>query len=151
MRFEHQITDRLTRSSPSNYAVFAVATKYDGCGVSLGNFGPITQSFAPDALSTVQPVPSGTPIPQVFDFQDVPCPPPRIQDQLEPGRLYRPVLAPPVDQLLSSLENASISVAHCQFDMIVDPPMFATWDPLLSPPDDGRLNTEFGTAPAGGG
>ena len=47
-------------------------------------------SFTPGALSTVAPLAATA---EVFNFADLPCPPPGLY--VEPGQLYQPQFAPP--------------------------------------------------------
>ena len=84
------------RMSPTVYVSFYPPAAFDGCGnliaTSVEAIGS-TQTFGAGALSTVaQPSGATTPIPQEFDFSDLPCPPPNIQNQLEPGAAYSPLL-----------------------------------------------------------
>ena len=77
--------------------VFEPPVAYDGCGkqiaTSVQALG-LTQSYGPGALSTVAQGPGAgpSPVPREFNFTDLPCPPPEIESQLEPGAAYFPLL-----------------------------------------------------------
>lgn len=43
-------------------------------------------------MHTLQDIPGAAPVTQVFNFDDLPCPPPAIADELDPGSAYRPVV-----------------------------------------------------------
>ena len=75
---------------PSIYAIFPSIIASDGCNRIGGAYGPITTSFAPGELSTID---VGGHMTSVFNFADLPCPPSSIQ--LPPGETYAPLIAPP--------------------------------------------------------
>ena len=76
------------RQSPSIYAVFPSIMASDGCKQIGNGYSHITASFAPGELSTIDGHAT-----KVFDFDDLPCPPPGID--LTPGETYAPLIAPP--------------------------------------------------------
>jgi hypothetical protein len=124
------------RVSPSIYAIFAPPSVYDGCGQPLTNNqgSSKTRSYATDELSTLQKLPNATTTPQVFNFGDLPCPPPGIQYLLEPGSAYAPILHPPFD-LKEDFVNSSYS--DCDMAPIKDPPGLAVVGNTLTPPGHG--------------
>ena len=78
------------RESPSIYAIFPSIMASDGCNQIGQGYGPITTSFAPGELSTIdiRGVSSN-----VFDFADLPCGPPGFD--LSGSASYAPLIAPP--------------------------------------------------------
>ena len=50
-------------------------------------------------------------------LEDLPCTPPRIQDHLDPGSAYAPILVPPTDNLLTEWGP---SWAGCSWRNMVD-------------------------------
>ena len=62
----------------------------DGCRRIGQGFGPITTSFAPGELSTIDVSKRAT---SMYDFSGLPCPPPSID--VPPGETYAPLMAPP--------------------------------------------------------
>lgn len=78
------------RVSPSIYAIFPSIMASDGCNQIGKGYGPITTSFAPGELSTID---IGSHSTNVFNFDDLPCPPSGID--LPPGTTYAPLIAPP--------------------------------------------------------
>ena len=62
----------------------------DGCNQIGKSFGPITTSFAPGELSTID-LSGGT---KVYNFSELPCPPSGVD--LLPGQTYAPLIAPPL-------------------------------------------------------
>ena len=73
-------------------------------------------------------------------FEDLPCPPPEIQSQLEPGERYSPVLVPPDDVLAKGLLNGSQYFAGCTMPFIRDPSGFAVRAEAITGPDDGGID-----------
>ena len=78
------------RVSPSIYAIFPSIMASDGCNQIGKGYGPITTSFAPGELSTIDIGGHST---NVFNFDDLPCPPPGIF--VPSGQPYAPLIAPP--------------------------------------------------------
>ena len=126
-------TDRAPRQSPSIYGIFYSISLSNGCGSLSTTWDSITMSFTPGALSTVAPV--GTTA-EVFNFADLPCPPPGIY--VEPGQLYQPQFAPP-RVFFSSLQAANPAALQGCPDGVwadgwSDPPIaFVTSGPLEGP------------------
>ncbi|KAL9130660.1 MAG: hypothetical protein Q9175_006966, partial [Cornicularia normoerica] len=95
-------------------------------------------SFTPDALSTVAPVGATA---EVFNFADLPCPPPGLY--VEPGQFYQPQFAPP-RPFFSSLQAANPVVLQGCADGVwaggwTDPPIaFVTAGALTGPGVPGR-------------
>ncbi|MDI1488659.1 MAG: hypothetical protein OHK93_007934 [Ramalina farinacea] len=108
--------------SPSIYVVYPPVTVYDLCGNTAdpGLRPPTTESYPPDALQTLQANPPGAPLTQVFNYADLPCPPPGIADQLDPGAAYNPVLVPPFS-IVHRIENTNDTL-DCNVNAIKDPP-----------------------------
>ena len=77
------------RVSPSIYAIFPSIMASDGCNQIGNGYGPITTSFAPGELSTID----GGHATNSFDFDDLPCPPSGID--LTAGETYAPLISPP--------------------------------------------------------
>ncbi|MCJ1280141.1 hypothetical protein MMC21_007968 [Puttea exsequens] len=125
-------------TSPSIYVVYPPATIYDRCGntADAGMGPPSTETYKPGELSTLHALPGGSTVPQVFDTNDLPCPPPEIQDQLEPGSAYNPVLIPPFiyDYTIDSPGNITL---QCEVKAIKDPPLPARAVRAISGPNDG--------------
>ena len=123
----------LERQSPSIYAVFHSVSLSNGCGTLSTTWDSITMAFAPGALSTVAPFANTA---EVFNFADLPCPPPGLY--VEPGQLYQPEFAPP-RVFFSSLEAANPGALQgCSggvwADGWTDPPIaFVTTGPLEGP------------------
>lgn len=78
------------RVSPSIYAIFPSIMASDGCNQVGKGYGPITTSFAPSDLSTIDIGGQST---NVFNFADLPCGPSGID--LTPGETYAPLISPP--------------------------------------------------------
>lgn len=78
------------RVSPSIYAIFPSIKASDGCNQIGKGYGPITTSFAPGELSTIDIGGHST---NVFNFADLPCPPPGID--VISGQPYAPLISPP--------------------------------------------------------
>lgn len=78
------------RVSPSIYAIFPSIMASDGCNQIGSGYGPITTSFAPGELSTID---IGRVSTNVFNFADLPCPPSGIE--MPAGETYAPLIAPP--------------------------------------------------------
>ena len=64
----------------------------DGCNQIGGRYGPITTSFAPGELSTIE-IGLGGQITNVYNFSQLPCPPSSVH--VPSGAPYAPLLAPP--------------------------------------------------------
>ena len=62
----------------------------DGCSQIGKGYGPITTSFAPGELSTIDIGGHST---NVFEFSDLPCPPSGID--VPSGKPYAPLISPP--------------------------------------------------------
>ena len=60
----------------------------DGCNQIGGTYGPIVTSFASGELSTIADESTN-----VFDFADLPCPPPGVE--IPSGSTYAPLISPP--------------------------------------------------------
>ena len=75
--------------SPSVVVVFPSVIASDGCKQVGSTYADLTASFDPSQLSTMRP--DGTS--QLFNFADLPCPPPGVQWNPQPE--YLPLLAPP--------------------------------------------------------
>lgn len=86
----------------------------DGCNQIGSGYGPITTSFAPGELSTID---IGGVSTNVFNFADLPCPPPGIE--LPPGETYAPLIAPP--SFIFDLDPA-FSTCIPGYSQGVDPP-----------------------------
>ena len=73
---------------------------YDGCGNAPppGTETPddpdyyTTETYLPEEMSTLQDIPGAAPVTQIFNFNDLPCPPPATAERLDPGSAYRPVV-----------------------------------------------------------
>ena len=100
--------------SPSIYAVFPSIIASDGCN-RIGNaYGPITTSFAPGELSTIDVGGHST---NVFNFADLPCPPSGVD--VPAGETYAPLIAPPA--FIWDLDPA-FSTCVPGYSQGVDPP-----------------------------
>ena len=80
--------------------VFPTVSAGNSC-TRVGNiYTSVTMSFAPGELSTIEGLNGPT---KVFDFADLPCPPPAVASgdwyfynpQYNPGQAYNPFIAPP--------------------------------------------------------
>lgn len=78
--------------------IYPPLTYYNDCGslLPLMNETPTTfttDRFRPEDMHTLQKIP-GLEIPatKTFNFNDLPCPPANIAEQLDPGSAYRPVV-----------------------------------------------------------
>lgn len=89
--------------------------------------------FTPAGFFTLSPVPSDSPATQLFDFNDIPCPPPDIQEQLDPGYRYSPVI---LMEIGIPLEIGNLST-ECEVQAIMDPPTAFNIFDFLSGPNDG--------------
>jgi len=65
----------------------------NGCGEPNTIYDTFAASFASDALSTRVGAATAAWSAEVFNFADLPCPPPGVT--LNPGQVYEPVFAPP--------------------------------------------------------
>ena len=90
----------------------------DGCNQIGGTYGPITTSFAPGELSTIADDSTN-----VFNFADLPCPPPGIE--VPSGSPYAPLISPP--PFITGLDPAFASCIPGR-DQGVDPPIAAVTD-----------------------
>ena len=108
------------RVSPSIYAIFPSIMASDGCNQIGKGYGPITASFAPGELKTID---IGGHSSNVFNFADLPCGPPGID--LEPGKVYAPLIAPP--DFIWDLDPA-FSGCIPGYSQGVDPPTAVTTD-----------------------
>lgn len=89
----------------------------------------------------LQALPGPTPTPHLFNFEDLPCPPPEIQGQLEPGEEYTPVLSPPRDSMKAFFANHTILQSFFgdgDIKDMRDPPKNAqAVSTTISPPENG--------------
>ena len=85
-----QQTESYCRTFPSIYAIFPSIMASDGCNQIGKGYGPITTSFAPGELKTIDIRLDST---NVYNFADLPCPPSGIE--LPPGSTYAPLISPP--------------------------------------------------------
>ena len=90
----------------------------DGCTQIGGTYGPIVQSFASGELSTIAGDSTN-----VFNFADLPCPPPGIE--VLPGSPYAPLISPP--PFIRGLDPAFASCIPGR-GQGVDPPYAAPTD-----------------------
>ena len=102
--------------------IFPTIFATDGCNQIGNGYGPITTSFAPGELSTIEIGKSST---NVYDFSELPCPPSSID--VPPGSTYAPLLAPP--SFIYALDPA-FSTCVPGFDQGVDAPI----DPPIALP-----------------
>ena len=102
------------REPPSIYAIFPSIMASDGCNQIGQGYGPITTSFAPGELSTID---IGAQSTNVFNFADLPCPPSGIE--VPPGETYAPLIAPP--SFIFELDPA-FSTCVPGYSQGVDPP-----------------------------
>lgn len=102
------------RVSPYIYAIFPSIMASDGCNQIGNGYGPITTSFAPGELSTIDIGGQST---NVFNFADLPCPPSGID--LPPGATYAPLISPP--PFIFDLDPA-FSTCIPGYSQGVDPP-----------------------------
>ena len=93
----------------------------DGCNQIGKGYGPITTSFAPGELSTIDIGGHST---NVFNFDDLPCPPSGIE--VPPGSPYAPLIAPP--SFIWGLDPA-FSTCIAGYSQGVDPPTALPTDP----------------------
>lgn len=104
----------LSPVSPSIYAIFPSIMASDGCNQVGKGYGPITTSFAPSDLLTIDIGGRST---NVFNFADLPCGPSGID--LTPGETYAPLISPP--PFISDLDPA-FSRCIPGYSQGVDPP-----------------------------
>lgn len=109
------------RVSPSIYAIFPSIMASDGCNQIGSGYGPITTSFAPGELSTID---IGSHSTNVFNFADLPCPPSGIE--IPQGETYAPLIAPP--SFIFDLDPA-FSTCIPGYSQGVDPPTAFTAGP----------------------
>lgn len=100
----------------------------DGCNQIGKGYGPITTSFAPGELSTIDIGGRST---NVYDFADLPCPPPGID--VPAGKPYAPLIAPP--SFIWGLDPA-FSGCIPGYSQGVDPPTAHPTAPGLGGPGD---------------
>ena len=92
-----------------------------------GSGPPVTLSYRPDRMSTLQPIPDAPSATKLFNFEDLPCPPSNIADQLEPGKQYNPIIVPPFNfstllHVKRQVSNKHIIPQRCLITAIRDPP-----------------------------
>ncbi len=114
LRYTHRIP-------PSIYAVFPSIMASDGCNQIGKGYGPITTSFAPGELSTIE----ASDTTNVYNFSELPCAPSGIE--VPPGETYAPLLAPPsflydLDPAFSACVPAYVQGVNPPFD----PPIAVT-------------------------
>ena len=123
-----------------------IGTVFDACGRSLGRYDITTSEIPKVDVLTLQPVPGSTPIAQAFDFSDIPCPPPAIQKELDPGYRYSPVVYIGSSiPMMNTSADGSLSSMECDILAMMDPPEPAYAVDYLSndgsyfvgPPDSG--------------
>lgn len=103
---------RTSLQSPSVYAIFESISAFDGC-TQIGNtFSALTTSFAPSDLRTVD----SEGITKVFDFGDLPCGPPGMEDPS-----YSPTIAPP-SFIFNDLDNGAFATCIPGRGQGIDPP-----------------------------
>ncbi|CAF9937089.1 hypothetical protein IMSHALPRED_011019 [Imshaugia aleurites] len=113
----------MAMDSQSVYVIFTSFYLYDGCGTKLLEASEdITTSFAPDQLSTVATAPGGTLTTEIFDFDDLPCPPAGVQ--VPAGQPYRPLLAPPA--FITGIPGWNPAFDDCSPGDGIDPPTALT-------------------------
>lgn len=131
------------RVSPTVLLVLPAATIYDGCGSVIGiqngyegeGGGTSTSQYLQSDMQTLSPVPGGSAVPQPFNFDDLPCPPLAIQEQLDPGYRYSPVIALSISDPMQ-IGNQS-AMMECDVQAIMDPPEPVQFGGSLSGPNDG--------------
>lgn len=93
-------TDDISSEYPSAYVVFPAISAGNSCTQVGNKYTSVTMAFAPGELSTIEGPGGAT---KVFDFADLPCPPPEVaaadayfyNPKVNPGRQYSPQIAPP--------------------------------------------------------
>ena len=73
---------------------------------------------------------------KVFNYDDLPCPPESIQDQIDPGFLYSPVLQAPFHWTIDIVSGNKTGRMGCKVAAVNDPPVAATVEEILTGPDD---------------
>ncbi|MDI1493213.1 MAG: hypothetical protein OHK93_005001 [Ramalina farinacea] len=132
------IPSGIRSNSPSIYVVYPPVTMLNMCGdplLSQQGVDPTTDSYDPRDVSSLQGVPGSTPTPEAFNFNDLPCPPPDIAQQLDNGSAYNPVFLPPLGSV--GVSNIDCTVAYG----IQDPPGAAMMVRTISVPQS-SLKTE---------
>lgn len=95
------------------------ALDWDSKHQSLGINPPITESYSHQELRTLQAVPGGGAVTQVFNYGDLPCPPVGIAAQLSPDAAYNPVLVAPFI-FIHDIDNSNLTL-DCNIRAIHDP------------------------------
>ena len=118
----------LNPASPSVYVIFPSISANNGCTQIGKTYSSITTSFAPSDLSTIDS--SGAT--KVFDFGDLPCGPPGIENPA-----YAPLIAPP-SFIFNDLDNGAFATCIPGLHQGVDPPIAVHTANGVSPPRRNR-------------
>lgn len=113
----------------------------DGCKQIGNGYGPITTSFAPGELSTID---IGVYSTNSFNFNDLPCPPPGID--IPSGETYAPLISPP--PFIWDLDPA-FSTCIPGYSQGVDPPTALTHADGLGGLEGAPPRRDLGASPWG--
>lgn len=129
---------RTALESPNVYVIFPSISANDGCTQIGKTHSSITTMFAPSDLSTIDS--SGAT--KVFDFGDLPCGPPGMED---PN--YAPLIAPP-SFIFNELDNGAFASCIPGLHQGVDPPRAVQAGNGVSGPGSGHPHRPKRRAPA---
>lgn len=104
----------------------------------MGGDQPITTSFKPEQLQTLEYVSGADPVTKTMDFAVLPCPPSDVAQAYDPGTPYYPVLLLPWELTFFFVsQNGQIDGIDCQVAAVRDPPVYARRVGQISGPNDG--------------
>ena len=134
---------RLTHSvrDPSSiYVVYQSPQIFDACReMVVGMTGPpVTMSYLPNAISTLEFRSNAPPATKAMDFADLPCPPTDVAKVYKSGVPYFPILASTFGARWSpTFENGMLVDSICDIAAIIDPPVHAVRVGDISGMEDG--------------
>ena len=89
---------------------------------------PVTMSYLPNMMSTLELRSDGPPATKVMDFADLPCPPSDVAEAYKPGAPYFPILVSTFGARWSPAfpgPNSLMEAPVCDIAAIRDPPVRA--------------------------
>ena len=130
------------RDPSSVYVVYQPPQMFDECrNLRVGIIGaPVTMSYKPNMLSTLEFRSDMPPATKVMDFEDLPCPPSDIAKVYNSGAHYFPILSSTFGAKWSVPPGADgwvESVPACENAAIRDPPVYARHVGMISGREDG--------------
>ncbi len=116
------------------YVVYQPPQIFDMCRNWIAEVGgpPMTASYPPRYLSTLQYRPNAPPATRVFDFADLPCPPSDAAQAFDLGTPYSSILVP---EAIAIFRDRGQGVT-CEIAATRDPPVKGVRVREISGPND---------------